>query len=171
MRAPEFLLAGLAAGIMTAARADETAPQRFDLGAYQSYVANWTPDTKPFCAILRSSADWSAVIRPAAVMGSAKPFAPPADTWTTNAVLVVARTAYASQGDAAALIVAGVRETQGAIEVETRFSPPPPSSYASKQAVALAFRKPLPENIVVRENGAVVCTLRPGQGRWRSVGR
>ena len=164
------LLVGFLAGTVHAAFADDRALRLFDIGAYAVFVANWTPATKPFCAILRSEADWGAVLHPAAVMGSQRPFTPPAGFWTNNAVLVVARTAFASTG-APAPIVEGLREAANVLEIDTRFSAPPPSSFMVKQATALQLAKPLPPTIVVRDHGAVVCTLKPATGPWRAVGR
>jgi len=90
MRRSAPLLAGfIVVAAACGAGVQNLALKPFDLGAYLSFIANWTPDTAPFCAVLRSAADWSAVLRPAAVMGSAKPFAPPADFWSANGVLVL----------------------------------------------------------------------------------
>lgn len=170
MRRRTLVLAALAVAAVSGASADERAAKLFDLEAYQGFVAGWTPATWPFCAILRSAADWSAVVHPAAVMGSQKPFAPPADLWSRRAVLIVARTTYAPT-DGPALAIESLHETASAVDVDTRFAAPPPSSYRVKQAVAVELAKPLPARILVRDHGAVVCTLKPANGQWRMVGR
>ncbi len=170
MRSGVFLLALLSVAVAAAAAwAEDVAPRAFDLAATQGYVANWAPQGEPFCAVLRSAADWKATIRPAATMGSSRPFEPPADSWTRSALFVVARVTYATQGEA--LAVTGLRNTREGLEIDTRFAPPAPASYTVKTTAAVELEKPLPQKILVRENGAVVCALEPAKGRWRQVGR
>src|SRR5262245_4629000 len=71
--------------------AQDVAHTRLDPGAFQSFVRNWEPPSRPLCAALQSAKDWDAVMAPAPVMGASKPFAPPGDLWGRSAVLMLAR--------------------------------------------------------------------------------
>jgi hypothetical protein len=130
-----------------------------DPDSFQSFIANWTPATQPLCAVLQSQADWDKVMHPAPVMGGNKPFAPPAEFWARNAVLLIAR--VVGSGDMAKVFtLQGVRSTADAIEVGYAFASPPPASAQVKWWLGVRVAKPLPATARFVENGHVVCTAR-----------
>jgi len=136
-----------------------------DPGAYQSFVGNWAPADAPLCAALRSQADWAGVLHPAAVMGGNKAFSPPVDFWNTKAVLLVARVIDA--GDTAKVFhLTHLQRSHDAIDLDYAFAAPPHASSTMKWYLAVAVAKPLPPTLRFREDGHIVCTLRPDAGAW-----
>lgn len=148
---------------MTAAipgRAQEPSYSLLDPNSFQSFVASWTPETLPRCAVMQSQADWDKLMHPAPVMGGSKRFAPPPDMWAHDAVLLIARVIPA--GDTASVFkLAGVRRASGGLDVDYAFAPPPSSSSTIKWWLGVRIAKPLlaPLPAVIRfvENGRVVC--------------
>ncbi|HEY5210859.1 MAG TPA: hypothetical protein VIJ42_15580 [Stellaceae bacterium] len=146
------------AGIPAAAR--DVRFQQLDPHRYQSFVANWTPEDRPFCAVLRSAADWNRVLKPAPTMGGTRPFAPPAAFWRKHAILLLARILGA--GDTATVFqVERVARDPGALRLDYRFAPTPPASSTMKWYLAVAVAKPLPPVARFREDGKIVCTVTP----------
>jgi len=134
--------------------------QRLDPHRYQSFVANWIPADRPFCAILRSAAEWNRVLKPAPTMDRTRPFAPPPAFWRKHAILLLARILGA--GDTANIFqVERVARDPGALRLDYRFTPTPPASSTMKWYLAVAVAKPLPPVARFGENGKIVCTVRP----------
>jgi hypothetical protein len=137
-----------------------------DPDAYQSFVGNWTLETKPLCAVLQSAEQWSYILHPAAVMHGNKTFAPPPSLWNGHAILLFARTV--SGGETNPLAFVAVMKSRRAIELDVKLSSSAPSSYQMKRYVAVAVDKPLPEQVRFVENGVLVCSLGPVSGNWVS---
>jgi len=150
---------GLAVILAACASTALAAPgwKRLDPAAYQSFVMNWTPDSAPFCAAMRSPAEWDAVMHPAPVMGPHKPFAPPASFWKEHAVLLIAK--VVGGGDKVEAFT-DVSVKGGAVAY--RFQAPPSASFQVKSALMLAVSKPLAGKVRFIENGKPVCTVEPG---------
>jgi hypothetical protein len=167
-RYPGVFAVLLAMTVAAPAAAQEPASVRLDPGAFQSFVRNWTPSSRPLCAAIRSQAEWDMIMSPAATMGSSKPFGPPADFWSRSAVLLVARVVDA--GDMAQVFrLQRVRRAAGTIDVEYSFTPPPKASSTMKWWLGMEVGKPLAATIRFVEGGRVVCTLAPSSGAWRSI--
>jgi hypothetical protein len=150
------------------AAAQEPAYVQLNPGAFQSFVRNWAPPSRPLCAAIRSQAEWDTIMSPAATMGSSKPFGPPADFWSRRAVLLVARVVDA--GDMAQVFrLQRVRRAAGTIDVEYNFTPPPKASSTMKWWLGVEVLKPLAATIRFVEAGHVVCTLEPASGAWRTM--
>ena len=127
---------------------------------YQSFVKNWTPEEDAFCGAFGSVADWSAVMHPAATMGS-HTYAPPDSLWAGHAVLMLAR--VAPSGDAVHVFqVNAVRRTQDGIEVDYTFTSPPPASSTEKYYFAISVAKPLAGRIRFITNGHDACDAELG---------
>jgi hypothetical protein len=100
----------------------ERGPALLASEAFQSFVKNWQPASRPLCATLLSQADWDKVLHPAPTMGSSGPYAPPPATWNDSAVLLVARVVYA--GNTAKVFRLSRTAKRGdALEVDYRFRP------------------------------------------------
>jgi hypothetical protein len=150
------------------AAAQEPAYVQLDPGAFQSFVRNWTPASKPLCAAIRSQTEWDMIMSPAATMGSSKPFGPPADFWSHSAMLLVARVVDA--GDMAQVFrLQRVGRAAGTIDIAYSFAPPPKASSTMKWWLGVEVEKPLPKTIRFVEGGRVVCTLVPASGAWRTI--
>ena len=150
------------------AAAQEPAYVQLNPDAFQSFVRNWSPPSRPLCAAIRSQADWDMIMSPAATMGSSKPFGPPAAFWTRNAVLLVARVVDA--GDTAQVFrLDRVRRAAGTIDIDYGFTPPPKASSTMKWWLGVEVEKPLAATIRFVEGGHVVCTLAPASGAWRTI--
>jgi hypothetical protein len=142
---------------------------RLDPAAFQSFVRNWEPSSRPLCAALQSKADWNAVMAPAPVMGAAHPFAPPDDLWARSTVLMLARVVDA--GDTAEIFkLRGVRQADGRLDISYSFAPPPKASSRMKWWLGITVAKPLPPIIRFLMGDVVTCTLAPASGKWRTNG-
>jgi hypothetical protein len=142
-----------------AALAAEHAYERLDPNAYESFVANWTPDDWPLCAVIRTQADWNLVLKPAPTMGQTKPFSPPPEFWKFKAVLLVAYVVDA--GDTADIFhIDRLTGGKGAWQLDYRFTPPPAASSKVKSYLAVAVTKPLPPIVRFKEGSRLICTMR-----------
>jgi hypothetical protein len=148
----------------TPCAAQDVAHGRLDPAEFQSFVRNWEPPSRPLCAALQSAADWDAVMAPAAVMGASKPFAPPADLWTRNAVLLLARVVDA--GDTTKIFELGsVRRAGDRLDIGYTFTPPPKASSTMKWWLGITVAKPLPPTIRFLAGDVVTCTLAPASAK------
>ena len=124
---------------------------------YQSFVANWTPQERPFCAAFESGSDWTAVMHPAPTQMS-RSFAPPDEFWRAHAVLLLAR--VVNSGDASHVFrVNRVERGLHAIDVDYTFTPTPAATSTMKWYLAIEVAKPLPRTIRFREAGQVTCEI------------
>lgn len=65
-------------------------------GSYQGFLKNWDDARQPvFCAVIRSRAEWDALMQPAPVMGDNRPAGPQTSHFNTKQYLLVARTMQA----------------------------------------------------------------------------
>jgi hypothetical protein len=160
--APLFALLLLFAGPFAAA---EEAPPLLRSGAFQSFVANWSPANRPLCAALRSQADWDKIFKPAAVIGTHPPFAPPPEFWTGSALLVLAQVVPGGS-PVDILQVDAVQRHGTRVEVAVTVPQTPPASWQSKTWVGITLAPPLPTRIRFREAGKIVCTLEPAARHW-----
>jgi hypothetical protein len=145
--------------IAPAVGAEDVPFAQLDPSAYQSFVANWTTEDRPLCAVMESQADWDKTMRPAPTMGRTKPFAPPAGFWRNKAVLFVARVINA--GDTSRVFrVADVQRHRRSLALDYQFTPTGPASWQMKWYLAIAVSKPLPALVRFRENGEIVCRVR-----------
>jgi hypothetical protein len=152
----------------TACGAQDVAHARLDPGAFQSFVRNWEPPSRPLCAALQSAKDWDAVMAPAPVMDASKPFAPSDDLWARNAVLLLVRVVDA--GDTAKIFeLRSVRQTGGRLDINYSFTPPPKASSTMKWWLGITVAKPLPPTIRFLMGDSVTCTLAPASGKWRTT--
>lgn len=153
-----ILALSLAIAAATPGRTQEPPYSLLDPNSFQSFVANWTPETLPRCAVMQSQADWDKVMHPAPVVGGSKQFAPPPDMWAHDAVLMIARVIPAGE-TASVFKLAGVRHADGRLDVDYAFAPPPGSSFTIKWWLGVKIAKPLPAVIRFVENGRVVCIV------------
>jgi hypothetical protein len=80
-------------------------------------------------------------------------------------VLLAARVVGA--GDTAhVLTLDHVRRAKNALEVDYTFHPTPPASSTMKWYMALAVPAPLAPEVRFKEDGRLVCTLKPEAGVW-----
>jgi hypothetical protein len=141
--------------------AAEAGAKRIHLSDYQSFVRNWSPEETPLCAAMDSQADWDAVMRPAPTMGQTRPFSPPEAFWKRNSLLVLARVINSGGDDLDVFQVGRVVRSKSKITIDYNFSTPPAASSQIKATMALEIAKPLPSVIEFKENGRMVCALRP----------
>jgi hypothetical protein len=164
-RISKVLIFGLMAGSSTPGMAGEPSYSLLDPSAYQSFVANWKPANKPLCAVIQSQADWAAVFRPAPVMGTNRPFGPPAELWSDGAVLMLARVVDA--GDTANVFhLIGIHRDKDVIDVDVSFHRTPAASSRIKWWLGVTVSKTLPPMVRFREDGRVICTIQPGSCIW-----
>jgi hypothetical protein len=135
--------------------------------SYQSFVENWTPATRPLCALISSADEWNKVMHPAPVMHAAKPPSPDAAFWTSHMLLLIARVIPAG-GAVEPFIAPAVNSHGRTLSVAYRFLTPAPASSTTKDYLALAVPRSAPTSVVFTQNSHVVCILRPARGLWVS---
>jgi len=145
------------------ALAAEAGEKRINLGDYQSFVKNWSPEGSPLCAAMDSRADWDGVMHPAPTMGQTRPFSPPEAFWNTNSLLVLARVINSGGDDSHVFQVGRAVRSKSKVMIDYNFRAPPAASSQIKAAMGLEIAKLLPSTIEFKENGRVVCTLRPDE--------
>lgn len=137
-----------------------------DRSAYRNFVVNWDDRRDPVLyALIQSPAQYDALFRPAAVMGSRGPFSPEASLYDSEQILVVAR------------VLPGAGE--GAFEVERivaddrcltfRYlfkAPASTASWVGKVYLAVRIPKHPYRRVVFVENGARVGELNAAAGQW-----
>ena len=96
-------------------------------------------------------------------MGGAERFAPPAETWASHIVLLVARVVPGG-AKGQPIQPVSVDRADGSLEVDYRFTLLPESSYTVKAYMALEVPKPAPASVVFKENGQASA---PAAGRRR----
>ena len=141
--------------------AAEAGAKRIHLSNYQSFVKNWSPEETPLCAAMDSQADWDAVMHPAPTMGQTRPFSPPEAFWKRNSLLVLARVINSGGDDLDVFQVGRVVRSKSKITIDYKFRTPPAASSQIKATMGLEIAKPLPSVIEFKENGRMVCALRP----------
>lgn len=130
---------------------------------YQSFVANWSPETRPYCAAFESNADWTAVMHPAATQ-TPHAFAPPDEIWREHAVLILAQIVNAGE-TAHVFRIDRVTRSSHAIDIDYTFTPNPPATSTMKSYFAIEVAKPLPRTIRFHEAGALTCEVRAPSAR------
>ena len=149
----------VAAGPANAQPASVAGYQVFTQDDFQSFVGNWRGGA-PLCAAIRSQADWDRVMHPAPVMGRpSRPFAPPADFWRTHAGFLLARVAGDGGAPPASLSATDVRNSNGTLRIETRFTQTAPASYRIKTMILVVAPLPAPRNAVFHDADGTICVI------------
>lgn len=168
----------LAGGVMTAlvvavaavvaAAGEPVAHTTVSAGDYASFLVNWDDAAAPvFLAAIRTPQEYAAVFHPAPVMGTRRPFAPPAEFYADAMLLVVARVIAAPAADETPLAVESLAAEGEDLVLRYRFTPPTTAGTFTVKEVLLVRVPTRPvDRVRFIENGEPVGDLRPADGAW-----
>ena len=180
-----FISAGLAATMIAVAlicpllwaadntdkqTAQRTVPyQRIRVGDYQNSVS-WNDEKHAvLCALIQTSAQYGLLFHSTAVMHSNRPFAPDAELYKSEQILVVARVMAApANGQLDEVFeVEKLVTGDGGLAFYYRFNKPEASeTYFVRNCLALRIPRHDYNKVTFFENGEKVGELRPSEGQW-----
>ena len=134
---------------------------------YQNFVKNWDDTKQPVLyAVVRSIDQWNGIFHPAPVMGGNRRFAPDADMFATNEILIVARVMPATES-ADTFRVEQVSTNAAGLVLNYRYTPTPNAvSYTVKNYLGVIVPTFGHSTVAFVENGKQIGTLDAAKGRW-----
>ena len=142
--------------------------QRMGIGDYQNFLKNWDEkEHATLYALIRTPAQYDALFYPAPVMRDKRPFAPAAEIYAKEQILVVARVMVASENMDQVFGVERVTEKGQELALHYRFHEPKTNATFSVKSY-LALRIPGREyrKVTFFENGKRVGELKTAEGQW-----
>lgn len=132
--------------------------QRIAVGEYQNFLGNWDKKTVPFlCAVIQTPAQYSALFHPAATMRNKRPFAPDAQFYEKEQIVLVARVMPAPRNMDETFAVESVSATGEELVVKYRFAgPPADATFTVKNFLALRIPRHSYRKVTFIENGKKV---------------
>lgn len=140
---------------------------RIKMDDYANFPVNWSAKGTYRLGLIRSADEYSQVFQPAAVAGNRKPFAPNAEFYDKEMVLIVGRVTPAPGDIEQALVIEQVIAKGKTLEVIFRFRPGPASANYSVKAMS-TVRIPVRdiERVIFREGETKIDELKIDQGQW-----
>ena len=142
--------------------------QRMDIGDYQNFIKNW--DEKKHAvlyALIQTPAQYDALFQPAPVMGANRPFAPEAELYTKEQILIVARVTVAPENIDKVFEVERVIERDQELALYYRFNEPKTNAtFSVKNFLAVRISKHDYKQVIFFENGKQVGKLNTAEGQW-----
>jgi hypothetical protein len=144
------------------------AHKRIGAGDYQNFLTNWDDKQLPVLyALIQTPVQYAALFHPAAVMGNKRPFAPKADRFDKEQILVVARVTLAPKNPDKVFEVERVVEKGPALEVHYHFrNPDSGATFSVKSHLAIWIPKHNYATVAFLENGKQVGLLKVTEGQW-----
>ena len=141
---------------------------RIGTGDYQSFVGNWDDQKDPaLYAVLQSPEQFAEIFHPAPTNPPKKPFAPPAELFQKEQILLVSRVMPAPEDLDKAFEVQRVTANGQELTLSYKLQPPSKgASYTVKNYLAVRVPKGNYARIVFIENGKKIGELRPTEGVW-----
>jgi hypothetical protein len=142
--------------------------RRIGAGDYQSFLINWDEKRYPvLCALIQTPAQYDALFHPAAVMGDKRPFAPGAEIYTKEQILMVGRVMAAPENMDKVFEVERVVEKGRELALYYRFlETGTNATFTVKNYLALLIPKHEYRKVIFFENGKRVGELKTAQGEW-----
>jgi hypothetical protein len=140
--------------------------RRVNSNAYANFPVNW--QGKPYrVGLIRSVDEYDQVFQPAAFGGNKKPYAPDADLYEKEMLLIVGRVTRAPADIDQAVVIEEVVVRDKTLEVTFRFQEGPVSSTYSVKAMSVV-RVPRQEvdRVIFFNNETKVDELKVDQGQW-----
>lgn len=164
------LLATMLANSMATAAEKAVEYARIGSGEYQNFVGNWDEEKHPLLYVLiQSSERYGKVFHPAAVMGTAKPYAPDPAMFAKEMILVAARVMQAPKSEDAdkCFEVERIVQTGQDLAVHYRFkNDGEKAAHSLKNSLVLRIPKREYKRVFFFENGKQVGVLNTTQGQW-----
>lgn len=141
---------------------------RIATGEYQSFVGNWDEQKDPVLyAVLQSPEQFAAVLHPAPTNPQKKPFAPPAELFQKEQILLVSRVMPAPENLDKVFEVQRVIANGQELSLHYQFQAPGKgASYTVKNFLAVRVPKGDYTRVSFIENGKKIGELRPTEGVW-----
>ena len=159
----------MAAGATNATPAEQAVTYKtIGVADYQNFLKNWDEKQQPaLYALIQTPAQYDALFHPAPVMGGKRPFAPAADIYSNEQILVVARVMPAPANMDTVFQVERVVEKGNVVELHYRFTPPSTNATCSvKNFLAIRIPKRAYQKATFVENGKQVGDLNLADGQW-----
>jgi hypothetical protein len=140
--------------------------RRVKSNAYANFPVNWSDKIYRF-GLIRSVDEYDQVFQPAAFGGNKKPYAPDADLYEKEMLLIVGRVTRAPADIDQALVIEEVVVKDKTLEVTFRFQEGPASSTYSVKAMSVV-RVPRREvdRVIFFDHETKVDELKVDQGQW-----
>jgi hypothetical protein len=166
-----FVYSALGVAANSGAKPDEqdVAYRRIGTGDYQSFLINWDEKSHPVLyALIRTPAQYAALFHPAPVTGGDKrPFAPGAEIYTREQILVIGRVMTAPEDMDKVFEVERVVEKGRELTLYYRFHEPGiHTTFTVKSYLALLIPKHEYRKVTFFENGKRVGELKTAQEEW-----
>ena len=132
--------------------------QRILVSEYQNFLGNWNEKTKPvLCAVIQTPAQYAALFHPAATMRNKRPFAPDAQLYQKEQILLVARVMPAPKNMEETFAVESVTAREEELVVKYRFNEAnTDATFTVKNFLALRIPKHSYKKVTFIENGRKV---------------
>jgi hypothetical protein len=142
--------------------------KRIGTGDYQNFLANWDEKKHPVLfALIQNPAQYAALFHPAPVMGGKRPFAPAADIYQTEQILVVARVMLAPESMEKSFEVEQITENGQELTFTYRFlEAQSKATYSVKNFLAVSIPGKKYKKINIVENGNRIGVLDMDKGQW-----
>ncbi len=123
---------------------------------FAAFVKNWDNDQQPFCAVIKSPAEWEKVFAPAKIMRSDKSFSPEPEAFDQKHYVVISRVTKAPEAEESILQVASFTQAGKNQQLVYRYTPMVNSaSYTTKATLILEIPKLPSGKLLVLEEQVV----------------
>jgi hypothetical protein len=142
--------------------------QRMAIGDYQNFLRNW--DEKKHAvlyALIQTPARYDALFHPAALMRDKRPFAPEAEIYAKEQILVVARVMVAPENMDKVFETERLTEKNQELVFHYRFNEPGAyATFSVKHYLAVRIPRHEYKKVLFFENGKRVGELKTAEGQW-----
>lgn len=142
--------------------------KRMAVGDYQNFLKNWDEKQQAVLyALIQTPTQYDALFQPAAAMGSKLPFAPAAELYAKEQILVVARVMAAPEDINKVFEVERVAEKDQELALYYRFNESTAgASFSIKSCLAVRIPRRHYKKVIFMENGKPVGELNTAAGEW-----
>ncbi|MEI7898652.1 MAG: hypothetical protein WCK89_00240 [bacterium] len=142
--------------------------KRMGAGDYQNFLKNWDEKKQAVLyALIQTPAQYAVLFHPAPLMGDKRPFAPAAEVYAKEQILLVARVIVAPGNMAKVFEVERVTERDQELAFHYRFNEPKTNAtYFVKNCLAVRIPRRDYRKVTLFENGKQIGELKPAEGQW-----
>lgn len=142
--------------------------KRMGIGDYQNFLKNWDEKKQAVLyALIQTPAQYDALFHPAPLMGAKRPFAPEAEVYTNEQILVVARVIVAPENMDKVFEVERVTERGQELALHYRFNEPKTNAtFSVKNYLAVRIPRRDYKKVTFFENTKPMGELKPAEGQW-----
>ena len=134
---------------------------------YANFPTGWSAGTLYRLGLIRTPADYAQVFQPAAVAGNQQPYAPPAELYEREMIVVIGRVARATRNPDQTLKIEKVIQKGKTLDVFFSFKDGPKSAtYSVKATAAVRIPKQVITQLRFFEATEIVGELKIAEGEW-----